>query len=326
VSRIREFLDSEEWDAPFFKRLARNDTGEAAGHQGGMVVTKDLRQFFPTLDEGKTSRSRPTTDRNIRVEMFLGVKQIAEGMVRYQFQTWSGKRSPESRITQGLGPLHGQAKGGDILIFQRNADAVDRFRLILIRKSSPAFKEVNNIVAGRPRGPLFEDNEPVTQSELDNAADELDVLADQPFSLIKTFVRIESRQLRVARSSVFPLLVRREYEWRCCISGIQIETPNRIHEVEAAHVVPVTEGGTDDVRNGLSLSRTLHWAFDQGLFGIQEDRTIYIPRRVTKMPENMFLKQFHGQPIRETKTRKLRVHDDALAWHREHRVKQWNNA
>lgn len=322
-ANIKEFLISDDWDTPFFKRLARNDTGEAAGHQAGMVVTKDLRQFFPALDERKTSARHPTIDRTIRAQMFSGVKQIAEGLVRYQFQTWGGTRSPESRITDGFAPLHRRARGGDILLFQRNADALDRFRLILIRRGTAAFNEIRNLVGERPRGPLFTDNQPVTQTELEKAADALEELADEPFSMTKPITRVESRQFRVARSSVFPLLVRQQYGWQCCISDIQIETPTRIHEVEAAHVVPVTEGGSDDIRNGLCLSRTLHWAFDRGLFGVRSDRTIYIPRGVIKMTGNEFLKQFQGKTIAEAKNTKLRVHEDALHWHRKNCVKQW---
>ena len=320
---LAEFLISDEWDSPFFKRLANNDTAAAPGHQGGMVVTQDLRQFFPTLD-GRTSRVSPTIDRTIGAEMFLGLKQIAHGSLRYQFQTWGGKRSPESRITEGFGPLHRLARGGDILIFQRRADSIDSFRLILVRQGTKMFREVENIIGIRARGQLFDNQRPVTAVELELAAQEIEDLANQSFALTKPIQRVESRQLRVARSSVFPLLIRQEYDFRCCVSGICIETPYQIYEVEAAHVVPVTQGGTDDVRNGLSLSRTLHWAFDRGLFGIREDRTVYIPSRVRRMEGNEFLKQFADRSITLAQTERFRVHDDALHWHRESVVSKWD--
>jgi putative restriction endonuclease len=323
ASQLLDFLASEEWDAPFFKRLARNDTAEARGHQAGMVLPKDLREFFPALDERRISARHPTIDRNIRVGMFTGVKQIATGVVRYQFQTWGGTRSPESRITDGFAPIHRRARGGDILLFQRSAEALDQFRFILIRQGTRAYTEVNRLVGDRPRGPLFAENPPVTQNQLVAAANELEQLAIQPFSLTVERTRVETRQSRVARSSVFPVLVGREYDWRCCVSGIEIQTPYRLHEVEAAHVVPVTEGGADDVRNGLSLSRTLHWAFDRGLFGIAPDRTVHVARRVMSGTANEFLKQFHGRSIDEARTDDLRAHADALDWHLRHRVRQW---
>jgi hypothetical protein len=35
---------------------------------------------------------------------------------------------------------------------------------------------------------------------------------------------------------------------------------------QAAHIVPKNKNGTDDPRNGLTLCRAHHWAFDAGLF------------------------------------------------------------
>jgi putative restriction endonuclease len=325
TSRMKEFFLNEDWDTPFFKRLAHNDTGQAVGHQGGVVLPKDLRQFFPTLDEAQTSAAAPTTDRSLRVELYLAAGRVAETTVRYQIQTWGGTRLPESRITDNLTPLRNRAAGGDLLVFQRRADAFDRFRLILLKQSTPEFTEVNSMTGGRRWGVLEIGEQPVTQRELVEAQKELVTLADKPFELLKTQVsRIETRQNRIARSSIFRERVRAEYERRCCVSGISVATPTAIYEVESAHVVPLNKGGSDDIRNGVTLTQTVHWAFDRGLFGILPNRTIYIPRRVKRMTENSFLKQFEGKPIIEAKTSNLRVHDEAIRWHFETLVKQWD--
>jgi putative restriction endonuclease len=325
AATLRDFLHDQEWDTPFFKRLSHNDSGEARGHQGGIVVPKELRPFFPNLDETQISSASPTTDRTLRAEMYLGLKHIAMAQVRYQFQTWGGKRSAESRITDNLGPLRKTAGEGDLLLFQRRADALDRFRLILVKKASPEFALVSGWTKGENWGALFTEEQPVTQTEILKAAREMLTLAEQPFTVVKPEVsRVETRQLRIARSSVFPQGVRVEYERTCCISGILIATPTYLYEVEAAHVVPVNEGGTDDIRNGMALAQTLHWAFDRGLFGILPNRTIYLPSKVKAMKDNSYLMQFNGKAIHEAKTPSLRVHADALHWHFENRVKQWD--
>jgi putative restriction endonuclease len=324
-STIREFLVNDEWDTPFFKRLAHNDTGQAVGHQGGIVVPKELREFFPMLDETQTSSTTPATDRTLRAELYIGAKHLTIAPVRYQFQTWGGTRSAESRITDNLGPVRSSAQEGDLLLFQRRADAFDRFRLILVKKTSPEFREVDAWTEGRKWGSLFINERPVTQVEILKASSELVNLAEQPFAVVKPEVsRVETRQSRIARGSAFPLRVRAEYEKKCCVSGIMIATPASLYEVEAAHVVPVSEGGTDDIRNGLALAQTLHWAFDRGLFGILPNRTIYLPGRVKVMAENSYLKQFEGKQILEAKTTSLRAHPDALSWHFKNRVKQWD--
>ncbi|RXK55293.1 restriction endonuclease [Oleiharenicola lentus] len=322
---ILTFLQSPEWDAPFFKRLAHNDTGGAIGHQAGMVLPKDLRRFLPVLDENRTNPNEPTVDRHLLVEMFVGTIHLANGVVRYQFQTWGGTRSPESRITDGFQPLRNRAEEGDILIMQRRAMLLNRFRLVLIKRNAPEFAVIEEYTEGRRWGPLSTNVMPVTQSDLIVASSEITDAIRQPFQLLRTTVpRAETRQGRIARSSVFSERVRREYSRRCAVSGIVIATPTELYEAESAHVVPLSEGGTDDIRNGFALSQTLHWAFDKGLFGISHTRRIYIPRRVSAMTVNSYLNQFAGCEINEASTPALRVHPDAFRWHFEKMVTQWD--
>lgn len=321
---MQRFLASEEWDAPFFKCLAHNDTGSAAGHQGGMVLPKDLRRFLPSLDEAVTSEIAPTTDRYLSADMFLGGVHLADGVIRYQLQTWGGKRSAESRITDGLRPLRDHAAADDVLLFQRRLDAFDRFRLILVKQNTPGYAEIVRLVAGRRWGPLYLEDAPVSQAELITAGTEIGTLTQQPFQVQRVnVVRVESRQNRIARSQVFRERVRLEYERRCAVSGIAIATPKFVYEVESAHVVPVSKGGTDDIRNGLTLTQTLHWAFDRGLFGVLSDRSIFIAPQVSRMKENSFLRQYERKTIAEAKTVSLRVHKDAFAWHMENVVCKW---
>lgn len=322
--KLLEFLANDEWDAPFFKRLARNDTGEARGHQGGMVLPKDLRKFLPILDEATISPSAPTTDRYLRSEMFVGTNHLTDGTIRYQFQTWGGTRSAESRITDGFAPLGDRASEGDLLLFQRRADTLDRFRLILVKHGTRDYNEIRSRVNDRHWGTLSIGDVPVTKRELAEAETEVERLVESPFAIMRSeILRAETRQLRIARSAVFRERVRNEYQRQCSVSGIIIVTPTLLHEVEAAHVVPVSEGGTDDIRNGLALTHTLHWAFDHGLFGVLPDRTVFIPRKVKATAGNDFLRQFEKKSIRDAKTASLRVHLDALEWHMENRVKQW---
>ena len=200
----------------------------------------------------------------------------------------------------------------------------DRFRLVLLKQATPEFAEINALTGGRKWGVLEIGEQPVTQIELVQAQKELVTLADKPFELLKTEVtRIQTRQNKIARSAVFGERVRAEYDRRCCVTGILIATPTALYKVESAHVVPLNKGGSNDIRNGITLTQTIHWAFDRGLFGILPNRTIYIPRQVKRMAENSFLKQFEGKPINEAKTPSLRLHEQAIRWHSDTLVKQW---
>lgn len=289
-----------------------------------MVPAKDLRRFLPSLDEAVTSEIAPTTDRYLSAEMFVGAAHLADGVIRYQLQTWGGKRTAESRITDGLRPLRDSADADDILVFQRRLDAFDRFRLILVKQNTPGYSQISRLVAGRRWGPLYLEDAPVSQAELILAGIEIGTLSEQPFQVQRAnLVRTVTRQNKLARSQVFGERVRREYERRGAVSGIAIATPKLVCEVESAHVVPLQKGGTDDIRNGLTLTQTLHWALDRGLFGVLPNRTIFIPQRVSRMKQNAFLLQYERRPVTEAKTASLRVHKDAFEWHMETVVAEW---
>jgi putative restriction endonuclease len=320
---ITQLLKDPGWDAPFFKRLAHNDTGRAVGHQAGMVLPKDLRIYLPSLDEGETSMDAPTTERYLRAELFLNSTHLADSAVRYQFQTWGGTRSPESRITDGFGPLRDRARSGDLIVFQRRADSLSYLRMLLVPQGSPDFAEVDAMTEGKRWGALIRSSLPVSEADVEKAKAQVAQLAAEPFQLTQERPRVETKQMRLARSAVFGAQVRKQYGGKCCVTGIAIATPTRLFEVESAHIVPVSEGGSDDIRNGLSLTQSVHWAFDRGLFGIRPDRTIYVPRRVKQMSENEFLRNFEGRSIAEASSPEFRVHAKALQWHFDRRVAQW---
>lgn len=322
-SKLREFLFNDEWDLPFFKILAKNDTAEGKNNQGGPLIPLALRQYLPSLDETEISSTNPTSDRNLRAELFVGLRQVDEATIRYQFQTWGNTRSPEGRLTRNLGLVYSQSSAADILVMQRRIDSLDQFRLMLFNKQTQGYDEIDRLTSGRKWGSLYQSETPLTQNELENAVTEIEELSNQPFILKVTRKYIESRQARIARSSAFPRRVGREYQWKCAVSGISLRSPEGLSEIEASHVVPVNEGGTDDIRNGLALCKTLHWAFDRGLFGINDERRVYVPSKVLNLPGNTFLRRFNGRKIAEAETMALRVHQEALAWHSDERVRQW---
>lgn len=57
-------------------------------------------------------------------------------------------------------------------------------------------------------------------------------------------------------------------------------------EVDAAHIRPIGEGhnGPDLVRNGLALSKTVHWMFDRGLLSVDSNYKILVARNLVPDP------------------------------------------
>ncbi len=320
---LLRFLNDPAWDAPFFKRLAHNDTGQAKGHQGGVVIPIPLRAFFPALDGGLASADVPTVDRYLMVEMFLPGQQVGSDMVRYQFQTWGGTRRAESRVTDNLGPLRNKAREGDLFIMQRSRDRLDSYRILLVRSSDPAFARFDKLTENRKWGALFTDRLPVSQAELVEARTKMIEDTTQPFVPVRADVpRVPTSRQAIARDTAFRETLLTQYRRRCAVSGIALAT-HSLAEAEAAHVIPIGRGGADEPRNGFTLTGTLHWAFDRGLFGVGDNRRVVVPAEVQGMPENEWLVQWHDKPVAEADIITLRTANEAFAWHRENLLAQW---
>jgi len=149
------------------------------------------------------------------------------------------------------------------------------------------------------------------RTELQQATDSDPQLTDE------TTEYTESR--RRARDAAFTQLVRDAYDERCAICGTARESPDGNPEVEAAHIYPKREGGSDDVRNGIALCKLHHWAFDSGWLSLTngheilveeapdrngyhefkqlEDKQIHLPDEEEAQPHPMFLEEhrrLHG--------------------------------
>jgi predicted restriction endonuclease len=67
----------------------------------------------------------------------------------------------------------------------------------------------------------------------------------------------------------FQFDVFRRYGAICAVCGLDVSKV-----LEAAHIVPDAENGTDDPRNGLVLCRNHHRAYDCGLFEIEPETLV----------------------------------------------------
>lgn len=86
---------------------------------------------------------------------------------------------------------------------------------------------------------------------------------------------------RRVRDRAFTSLVRSAYDSTCALTGLRLINGGGRSEIEAAHIQPIGNGhdGPDSVRNGLALSRTLHWMFDRGLMSLEDDGRILLVKR-----------------------------------------------
>lgn len=311
---IRTFLEDPDWDRPFFKRLASNDTGAAPGHQGGLVVPKELRRFFPGL-LGRISASTPTLDRRILADLYDGAVFLGQVDTRYQYQSWGGVRSAESRLTDNLSGLRKLAAADDILVLQRSLIDLDVFRLTLIRQGSADFGAIDTL-AGRRRWGVLGKEVPMAEDDYEDAQKEQNEREGKPFVMFDPSPSVQTLNvIRLARSVVFKQRIYDLYEGKCCVCGTGLRVPGGPYEIEAAHIVPHALRGCNDARNGLALCRRHHWAFDRGLFGVDPGRLIHVPSSILSEPANKPLQAYARKSIEEARDKAFVAAPEAFDWH-----------
>ncbi len=87
-----------DFDRPVFKILPRNNSGQSKGNQSGILIPEALDAYFPQLST-ELSAEHPTSDQEITAILIAEGKHIETVQTRYQYQTRSGERTIERRIT-----------------------------------------------------------------------------------------------------------------------------------------------------------------------------------------------------------------------------------
>ncbi len=90
------------------------------------------------------------------------------------------------------------------------------------------------------------------------------------------------------RNRSFRQAVMEIYDYKCTVCGLKIYSPKNYQwEVQAAHIVPHSSKGKDDIWNGISLCRFHHWAFDVGWFSFDNDLHIISSRSLSRLTNDM---------------------------------------
>lgn len=119
------------------------------------------------------------------------------------------------------------------------------------------------------------------------------------------------------REAGFRKAVVRIYERQCAFCRLRIHSPDNHTVVQAAHIIPYSEGRDDDPRNGLALCGVCHWTFDEGLLSLSDGWQILFSPYLKQ--EDQRIGYLHG--LRDTRMilpqhELLRPRQDSLEWHR----------
>lgn len=301
-----------------FKTLVRNDLVEGKGNQSGPLIPKDLLFMFPEL---AYPTERPSESAMISVSFEDTEGNVHHEQSRYQYQTWGGTRPREYRITGQLGPLLHGADKGDMLLIEGDAEGGDYY-LRVLKNGSAAFTSAyqrGRVLARSPKsewGLIDPDSRELSAELVQQQSSMIEGRLKEAFSLFEDDDGFRTDRRR-ARKKAFASLVLAAYGPRCAFCGGGLHTPES-GEHEAAHIVPHSHRGPDDVRNGLVLCRAHHWAFDAGWLGISPDLTVVVSTHVANLTGLAPLAELKGRPLQLPLSDVFHPHPDATAYHQKH--------
>lgn len=184
----------------------------------------------------------------------------------------------------------------------------DGYREELLRAVSEP-REVGRALQGRSIRPVGDaDFAAIVQAGLDQTLDptnwrrlHLDSALDSADADLLTGQPSERRMermlsSRLIRDAAFRRVVLDAYDDTCAVTGLRIVNGGGRAEAQAAHIVPVGDGGPDVVQNGIALSATAHWLFDRHLISIGEDWRVLVSHN--KVPAELrALFASHGEQM-----------------------------
>jgi HNH endonuclease len=146
-----------------------------------------------------------------------------------------------------------------------------------------------------------------------------------PFESNKKVVKV-TKEIKL-RDRGFRQAIIEAYNCKCAVCGMKIHSPDTLlWEVEAAHIVPHSSNGKDDILNGLALCRLHHWAFDVGWFTLQDNFKILASNQIQNLSVD-FGKMWSYDFIGGLAEKNLKIslperheiypHQNAIQWHRE---------
>jgi putative restriction endonuclease len=122
----------------------------------------------------------------------------------------------------------------------------------------------------------------------------------------------------IVRNALFRKTIVHAYSYKCAFCQLKVIRSLTQNIVDGAHIKPLSRFYDNRIDNGISLCKNHHWAFDNGLFSINDDyRIIVIDDLQEESPNAKPMKDFHGELIVLPSSEEYYPRLDAIRWHRQ---------
>ena len=154
------------------------------------------------------------------------------------------------------------------------------------------------------------------EKDIEGYSEQLISNIQHPFATHREIESIDTES--PVRSAGFRRAIMKIYEYTCAVCELNIRVSSGASITDAAHIIPFSVSYNDDIRNGMSLCKSHHWAFDTGLISVNEAYQIVVSRSVTEQgPTASILEDFRDKEIWLPGEPEHRPAQNALMWHRE---------
>lgn len=127
-------------------------------------------------------------------------------------------------------------------------------------------------------------------------------------------------EFREVRSPAFRRAVMTLYQYTCAVCRMRIVTIDGLSAVDAGHIVPFSVSQNDDPRNGVALCKIHHWAFDNGLIGVDDNYKINVSKLLdANRPTEWLLTDLENEALALPANPQFHPSRQAFNWHRTNR-------
>ena len=121
----------------------------------------------------------------------------------------------------------------------------------------------------------------------------------------------------IIRDAFFRKTIVHIYKYRCSFCGLKVIHSITQSIVDGAHIKPFSEFYDNNVNNGICLCKNHHWAFDQGLFSLDDDYKILVARDfIEESPNAKPLSDFQNEILILPESERYLPRLEAIQWHR----------
>ncbi|MGB3402666.1 MAG: HNH endonuclease [Microcoleaceae cyanobacterium] len=118
------------------------------------------------------------------------------------------------------------------------------------------------------------------------------------------------------RNAFFRKAVVHLYNYHCAFCGLKVSRTLSQNIVDGAHIKPLSKFYDNQLNNGISFCKNHHWAFDRGLFTIDEKYNIVVSDNFEEIsPNTKPIKEFQGLSIQLPNEKSHYPRLEAIEWH-----------